>query len=219
MSTATPTPPSPDHIDMIPITNPENFPKLRIRPIQEQRFPSAKVLRMWSHRNVDGKVVKVTGDIQDGPVNHIVIDDARIIESLSLLEGDNDVIEEDERVFFMDETWNIEIAPTPGARNINTFLTGRLVLARHAYLCWLDRRGTASPKFPPFRTEWCQIAVQQGRRERDVRLEIKDYWRWEHGKKGNGFKINRLVFLGGNPTYTKEQEKEGSSRLKETSMW
>lgn len=208
------TSPTHGHISMIPITNPETFPMWRIRPVQEMRYPSAHFVRMWSHRNTDGEIVQVTGDMQNGPVNHVVIDDPHMIKALSLRKGADDVIAEDDRIYNLDETYNIEIKPTPNARNLNTFLSGRLVLGRHAFLCWLDCRGTADPERAPTRVEAQEIAMETGRRLRDVRLEIADVWGFEKQRKGEIFRNNRLAFLGDDPTYTAQQKEEGDKKLK-----
>lgn len=204
---------------MIPIMNPEDFPLWRIRVIQEQRFPSAKIVRMWSHVNTDGEVIQVTADMQDGPVNHLKIDDAHIIDGLSLRKGRNDVLEEDDGVLNIDETYNIVAASTPQARKISTFLSGKLVLGRHAYLYWLDRRGSADPKSKPVTMEARIIAAQTGRRAKDVWDEISEYWILENQKPDKYVRTHRSEFIGEDPTYTEQQEQEGTERMKAMGMW
>jgi hypothetical protein len=80
------------HVLVTPVTNPEAFPIDRIQDVQALRYPRAKIVGVWAHQNTSGDVVQVTVDMQDGPVNHIIIDDARLISALGLREGNNDVI-------------------------------------------------------------------------------------------------------------------------------
>jgi hypothetical protein len=212
-------PPSEDHRYIIPIINPEDFPTKRIQVIQALRYPSARVVEMWSHRSVDGEIVQITADMQDGPVNHLVINDARIITALGLRDDGHDVISRDDESLRLDETFTISIHPGQRPKNVKNFVVGEMRTGRHAYLHWLDSRGTADPKRPPYPQEANRIAVQLGRRAMDVWKEIEGYWELEQGAAGKLYRVGRLKYLGEDPVYCEEDEKKASVKAKTRSMW
>jgi hypothetical protein len=197
-----------------PVRNPEDFPIDRLQSVQAQYYPSAKVINVCTHCDSNGVVVQVTADLQDGPVNHFVIDDARIITGLGLQEGVNDTILLHKTSFKPDETFNIAILHGQHARNLNAFIVGRFQSARHAYLYWLDLRGFTDPKRGPFMLEARHLAKQLGRRVFDVWGEIDRYWRHEQGSGGRRFRQDRLHNLGEDPVY--DETVKTSSKVK---MW
>jgi hypothetical protein len=189
------------HQSVTPVRNPEAFPIDRLQSVQAQYYPSAKVINIWTHRDSNGFVVRVTADLQDGPVNHFVIDDARIITGLGLREDVNDTILLHKASFKPDETFTFEILYNQHARNLDTFIVGRFQSARHAYLYWLDLRKSADPKYGPFVLEARRLAKQLGRRVFDVWGEIDRYWRHEQGSGGRKFREDRLHNLVEDPVY------------------
>jgi hypothetical protein len=199
-----------DHITMIPILNPSAFPVQRIQEVQAQRYPSTKVVSMWSHTNVAGEVVQVTADIQDGSVNHLILTDARLITALGLRSGAHDTILLDVSQLKIDETFRI--IDSPGKRSdLNIFIVGQLVSGRNAYLYWLEHRGTADPKGPPYVQEARRIATQVGRRALDVWREIEKVWGLEQGGGGQGYRANRVKYLGEDPVVFRKDKEDGRS--------
>ncbi|KAH7082918.1 hypothetical protein BKA63DRAFT_460833 [Paraphoma chrysanthemicola] len=181
-----------------PIVNTEAFPINRIQDVQALRYPLAKITGVWAHRKTCGDVVQVTIDMQDGPVDHLIINDVRIITAFGLREG-NDFITIHEPYLKHMETFNIRIFPNQHVRNVKAFDVGEMVSARHAYLCWLEFRGSADPKGEPWAQEARKIAVQIGRRALDVWKEIDGYWQLEHGSGGRMYRENRMKYLGEDP--------------------
>lgn len=204
------------HTTMIPIHNPSAFPVQRIQEVQAQRYPSTKVVAMWSHLDPKGAVTQVTADIQHGSVNHLVLTDARLITALGLRSGAHDTILIDASQLKIDETFRI--IDGPGKRSdLNVFIAGQLVSARHAYLYWLEHRGTADPKGPPYVQEARRIAIQVRRRAGDVWREIEKVWELEQGGGGLGYRTNRVKHLGEDPVaFAKGKNREGEVGR---SMW
>jgi hypothetical protein len=167
--------PTKSHLDITPITNPEAFPLQRIQVVQSHHYPSAKLVGMWTHRDLNGEVIQVTADMQDGPVNHFLIDDARIVTALGLRKGMNDTISLLDEVLRFDETFTIRLLPNQCIKSLKDFVVGRLQPARHAYLYWLDSRGSADPKYGPYVHEARRLANQLGRRALDVWEEIDGF--------------------------------------------
>jgi hypothetical protein len=205
-----------NHLYITPVTNPDAFPILRIQVVQAHFYPSTKITNMWTHRNIEGSVVQVVADMQDGPVNHFAIRSARIITALGLREGANDIINIYEEYFKIDETFSIHIFPGQGVRNLKTFVVGELQSARHAYPYWLDYRGSADPVRPPFAQEARALAVRLHRRAPDIWKEVDGYWQLEQGSGGRMYRENRLRYLGEDPICT-----ETTRRLnkKVPTMW
>jgi hypothetical protein len=171
---------------------------------------------MWTHRNLDGTVVKVTADMQDGPVNHLIIKNARIITALGLREGTNDFITTHKEFFRLDETFLIYLFPDQRPRNLKNFVVGELLSARHAYLHWLDYRGSADPARPPYAQEARVLATRLGRRAPHVWKEVDEYWQLEQGNGGRMYRKNRLKYFGEDPTFT---ETARESRKDVPNMW
>jgi hypothetical protein len=189
------------HQSVTPVRNPEDFPIDRLQSVQAQYYPSAKVINVCTHRDSNGVVVRVTADLQDGPVNHFVIDEARIITGLGLRGGVNDNIFLHKASFKPDETFTFKILHGQHARNLHALIVGRFQSARHAYLYWLDLRRSTDPKHGPFVLEARHLANQLGRRVFDVWGEIDRYWRHEQGSGRRKFRQDRLHNLGEDPVY------------------
>lgn len=204
-----------EHSVLVPVTNPEAFPVERIHVVQSQHYPSAKIVSMHTHRNIEGSVGQAIADMQDGPVNRLLIKDCRLVQALGLLHGANDTIAIRNFDFRIDETFTITLLPGQRPKNLNNFVVGELVTARHAYLHWLDYRGTADPRYTPFAMEAKNIALQLGRRAMDVWKEIDGYWQLEQGSGGSVYRQDRLKNLGEDPAY----EESGSGRPTIMSMW
>jgi hypothetical protein len=204
------------HIYLTPINNPNMFPMERIQVVQSQYYPTAKIVSMWTHRDRNGGIGQVSADMQDGPVNHILIKDARIVAALGLMEGVNDNISLRDDAFRIHETFRISVLPNQCTKNLKTFVVGELKCARHAFLHWLDYRGSSDPKCPPFVQEVRRIAVQSGRRAPDVWREIDGYWELEQGSGGSVFRKNRLKYLGEDPVY---DEATTAKKPQVWSMW
>jgi hypothetical protein len=209
-------PPTEHHIYLIPVTNPSAFPTGRIQVVQSQHYPSARIVSMWTHRDSKGGIGQVTADMQDGPVNHLKITDARLVSALGLLHGTNDTIRICTNELRIDETFVIELLPQQRPQDPKAFVVGELTSARHAYLYWLDIRGTADPKCPPYAQEIRRIAVDLVRRAPDVWKEVDGYWQLEQGSGGSVYRKNRLKTLGESPVYG---EKESGKKSKIFSMW
>ncbi|KAF2830288.1 hypothetical protein CC86DRAFT_271037, partial [Ophiobolus disseminans] len=191
----------PHHRYIIPIINPEALPINRIQDIQALRYPSARIYAMLTHRNVNGDVIQVTADMDAGPVDHLLINDTRIITALELRQPDYDTISIQENILRINETFTIHISPSQRLRYSNDFLVGELRPARHAYLYWLDSRGSADPKCGPWAQEARRIAGKLGRRAPDVWREIEGYWSLEQGAGGKVYRTDRLRYLGEDPVY------------------
>ncbi|EAT78277.2 hypothetical protein SNOG_14406 [Parastagonospora nodorum SN15] len=207
--------PAAEHSVLVPVTNPEAFPVERIQVVQSQHYPSAKIMSMQTHRDIQGGIGQVTADIQDGPVNRLLIKDYRLVQALGLLHGANDTIAIRTFDLRFDETFEIILLPGQRPKDLKNFVVGELVPARHAYLHWLDYRGTADPKYAPFAMEARYIAVQLGRRAMDVWKEVDGYWQLEQGSGGSAYRRNRLMNLGEDPVY----EGNGKRTLTFMSMW
>jgi hypothetical protein len=208
-------PPTAEHSVLVSVTNPKAFPVERIQVVQSQHYPSAKIMSMQTHRDIQGGVGQVTADMQDGPVNRLLIKDYRLVQALGLLHGANDTITIRTFDFRIDETFKIVLLPGQRPKDLKNIVVGELVPARHAYLYWLDYRGTTDPKYAPFAMEARHIAVQLGRRAMDVWKEVDGYWQLEQGSGGSAYRRNRLKNLGEDPVY----EGNGKGTLTFTSMW
>jgi hypothetical protein len=208
--------PKDHHIYVKPVTNPEDFPVHRLQTVQAQYYPSTKVPNMLVHHDSNGDVFQVTADLEDGPVNFIMINDARIISALGICEGTNDTIKLQEDEFRKDETFIVSVDSRAELKNLDNFAFGELQSARHAYLHWLDHRGAADPRRPPYIQEARMLAVKLGRRAPDVWREIDGYWELEHGKEGRKYREGRMKYLGENPIYEEGTERAAKDAV---SMW
>jgi hypothetical protein len=210
-------PTSDKHLYITPVSNPEVFPVCRIQVVQAEYYPSAHFVNVWTYRDIKGEVVQVTADMQDGPINHVLIDDVRIITALGLRKDTNDTISLLDEFFRPNETFTIHILPGQRIKNLKFFVVGRLQSARHAYLHWLDSRGCADPKHPPYVHEARHLARQSGRRALDVWREINGAWQLEQGSGGRKYRENRFEYLGEDPMYA--ETTETSSKATVLSMW
>ncbi|KAJ5020630.1 hypothetical protein PSV08DRAFT_404963 [Bipolaris maydis] len=194
-----------DACTVVPIQNPKVFPLRRIQKVQADYYPSALMTAMWVHRNQSNEITQVTGDLDKGPVNHVIIHDPRIIRSLGLDEPPFDTItlQSPSRV---DETYDIRILPGQNPQDLDSWVVGELVSARHAYLYWLDGRQCSDPKGPPTAAEARAIATKTGRRALDVKMEIDAYWKMECGTGGRKVREKRVVYLGEDPEYPEGAE-------------
>lgn len=204
-------------MQVTPVTNPEAFPIERIQVVQAQYYPSAKIVNVLTHRDPSGEVIRVTADMQDGPVNHFSIQDARIVAALGLRDGDGDKINIHESALKMHETFIIDILPNQRVKNLNNFVVGELQSARHAYLHWLDYRKCADPRCPPFVQEARTIAVRLRRRAHDVWREIDGYWQLEQGSGGIQYRNSRVENLGEDVQYDMSAYEKAKRAL--SSMW
>ncbi|KAF9691026.1 hypothetical protein EKO04_011170 [Ascochyta lentis] len=186
---------------VIPITNPSAFPVQRIQEVQSQHYPSTSIVNIFCHKTPSGPIVRVTADIQDGSVNHLLIRDQRLISALGLAPPDFDVINIDTSKLHLDETFRINILPGQRPQNPDVWIMGELLSARHAYLYWLDERRTADPKHRPYAAEAKAIARKIGRRWPDVMREIEGVWKLEQGGNREHYRKDRLRYLGEDPTY------------------
>jgi hypothetical protein len=182
------------HHYVTPVENPKAFPIGRVQSVQAEYHPWATVVNMCTHRDADGVVVRVTADLQDGPVNHFVIDDARIITGLGLREGGCDTISLNNDCFRPDETFTFDIIHGQRVKNLDAFVVGRFRPARHAYLYWLDSHRSADPKHAPYFGEARILAPKLSRRAFDVWGEIDRYWTYLKGS-GRKARQNRLRYL------------------------
>jgi hypothetical protein len=191
---------------LVPIINPEGFPVGHIQEVQAQYYPSTKILEMWIHRDTDGNVTQVTADIDSGSIDHLVINDARIITTLGVRHPPYEKILLNQYESRVDETYKIRILPNQHPKNKKAWIAGELVAARHPYLDWLDKRQDTDPKFPPTMAEARALARQLGRRLPHVMRELEAYWNMEHGDSGKLYRQNRLRYLGADPSYGKMEE-------------
>lgn len=194
-----------DACTVVPIQNPKDFPLRRIQKVQADYYPSTLMTAMWVHRNQSNEITQVTGDLDKGPVNHIIIHDLRIINSLGLNEPPFDTItlQSPSRV---DETYDIRILPGQKPEDLDSWVVGELVSARHAYLYWLDGRQCSDPKGLPTAAEARAIAKKTGRRALDVKMEIDAYWKMECGTGGRKVREKRVVHLSEDPEYPEGAE-------------
>jgi hypothetical protein len=131
---------------------------------------------MWIHRDTDGSVTQVTADIDSGSVDHLIINDARIITTLGVRHSPYETILLNQYESRIDETYKIRILPNQNPRNKKAWIAGELVAAWHPYLHWLHKRQDADPKFPPTMAEARALAGQLGRRLPHVMRELEAYW-------------------------------------------
>ncbi|KAF3008536.1 hypothetical protein E8E13_006451 [Curvularia kusanoi] len=197
---------APDTPLAIQITNPSAFPIQRLREVQAQYQPSTHITNMLCHKTPSGPITQVTADVQDGSVNHLLIRDPRIIRALGLTGPAFDTIHFDSAKLRLDETFNVRIFPGQKERDLDAWIVAELVSARHAYLVWLDERGSADPKAAPYAAEAKAIARLTERRWPDVMREIEGVWRLEHGEDGSEYRENRRRYLGEDPTYPEGAE-------------
>ncbi|RMZ74487.1 hypothetical protein GMOD_00003534 [Pyrenophora seminiperda CCB06] len=189
-----------DACTIIPIQNPEAFPVGRIQEVQAKYYPSTKILSMWSHQDDDNEVQQVTLDVDQGSVDHLVIQDPQIITHLGLRQPPHDILKQhsDNRI---DCTFKIRILAEQSPENPKSWIVGELVTARHAYLYWLDSRQSANPKGGPSVSEAKTLAWQLGRRPFEVMQEVERYWNLEQGSGGRHYRENREKYLGEDPSY------------------
>ncbi|KAF2029541.1 hypothetical protein EK21DRAFT_67392 [Setomelanomma holmii] len=215
--TPEPEPPSNAHLLVVSIINPEDFPVDRIQDVQALRYPRAKIVGVWAHRSTRGDVIQVTVDMQDGPVNHLIVNDARLITALGIREGHNDRIILQHSELKDHETFDIRIFPHQRPQDPRAFVVGEMVSARHAYLYWLDYRGSADPIGIPYMQEAKAIAAQLGRRALDVWLEIDGFWKLEQGTFGRMYRENRMRCLGEDPVHSQQAARKTKKTAR--GMW
>jgi hypothetical protein len=189
----------------ITVQTPEDFPITRIQEVQAQYYPSTHILNMEIHRAANNQVSQLTANIADGSVDHLVINNPRIITALGVHLPPYDKIlpQHETRI---DETFRIRILPGQRRSDPTAHITGELIPARHAYLYWLDSRGSADPKGPPMATESRMLAKKTGRRAFDIMNEIERYWHMEQGSGGRRYRENRKMYLGEDPGYPGDGE-------------
>ncbi|CAG5158531.1 uncharacterized protein ALTATR162_LOCUS5127 [Alternaria atra] len=198
---------------VIPIQNPEAFPKMDIQEVQAKYYPAARFIDMCMHRDENNEVTQVTATLDKGPVDHLIINDTRIINLLGLHQSPYDTICLQHNPRF-DETYQIHVQPGQAPHNPKAWIVGELASARHPYLYWLDSRQNIDPRAPPIAAEIKTLAPKIGRRAWDVWREIEKYWNLEQGSGGRHYRENRMVYLGKDPTYGK-----GEERRSRRSMW
>ncbi|KAF1922749.1 uncharacterized protein M421DRAFT_77223 [Didymella exigua CBS 183.55] len=191
----------------IPVTNPSAFPVERFREVQEGRQPSTRIVDMLVYKASSGPITKVTADIQDGSINHLFIRDPRVIDALGFAAPYFDTINLDTNKLRLGETFTIRIFSGQRPKRLDNWIMGELGSGRHAYLEWLDERGNADPRAPPFAAEARAIARKTGRRWPDVMSEIESVWRLERNSGGNEFRHNRVKYLGEDPAYAEAAER------------
>ncbi|KAF1828660.1 hypothetical protein BDW02DRAFT_614844 [Decorospora gaudefroyi] len=197
---------------LIPVQNYEDFPIRRIQEVQADYYPSTRIRDMWIHRDENDHVNQVTADLDSGSVDHLVINDPRIITALGVREAPYDILQ-DVAGHRVDKTYKIHILLEQQPKDPTSWIVGELVSARHAYLYWLDSRRSADPKGPPTATEARMLARQLGRRAMDVMNEIERYWAFEQSSGGRQYRENREKYLGEDPRYPQEVEvRMGRSR-------
>ncbi|KAG9184951.1 hypothetical protein G6011_11781 [Alternaria panax] len=208
------------HIDgrctVVAIQNPEAFPLMSIQEVQAEYYPFTRIVDMQVHRDEIDHVTQVTATLVKGPVDHLIINDPRIITLLGLRQSPYATIclQLDSRI---DSTYQIHIQSGQRPRSPNAWIVGELISAWHAYLYWLDSRRTANPKAPPTAAEARLLAPRIGRRAGDVWREIDTVWGFEQGSGGRGFRENRTTYLGEDPSYGGDHgDRERRSRR---SMW
>ena len=195
------------HCSFIPVQNPEDFPVHRIQEVQAQYYPSTRITRMWVHRDANGIVTQVTADLDGGSVDHLLINNARLISALGFRLASQDVLSIQPSELHIDETFNIKILPRQPRNDPKAWLVGELLPARHAYLYWLDSRRSTDPRTPPSMQEARTIASLLGRRMPDVWREVKKMWSLEQGGGAKYFRANREKCLGESPSYEIGEEK------------
>lgn len=172
---------NPDTTLAIPVTNPFAFPIKRLREVQEGRQPSTQITNILVYKTVSGPVTQVTAHIQDGSINHLIIRDSRVIEALGFAWPHFDTINLDTARLRLDETFTIRVFARQKVQNLDNWIMGELISGRHAYLYWLDERGTVDPKAAPFAAEARAIARKTGRRWPNVMRKIDGVWKLEQG--------------------------------------
>lgn len=196
------------HFDAIPIRNPEAFPLWRLREVQHNIYRNTVIRDMFAIRDAaNGIVVRVTADLVNGSVNHLVIEDMRLICALGLQTGDHDTIKIHQRALRAHESFTIHPLKFEDDGNTypsNAWLAGLLVPARHPYLFWLDARGSADPVLPPHREELDLLAHRLGRIAEDVRYEVRCMYDLENSLTAQQraiYRGHRLYWLGEDPKY------------------
>ncbi|OAL53727.1 hypothetical protein IQ07DRAFT_640768 [Pyrenochaeta sp. DS3sAY3a] len=196
------------HFDVIPIRNPEAFPLWRLRQVQHKICPNTAIRDMLAIRDAaNGLVIRVTADLVNGPVDHLVIEDMRLICAMGLQSGDHDTIKIHVRALRAHEAFHI--LPLKFEDDGNTdpsdaWLAGLVVPARHPYLFWLDIRGSADPVQPPYTEELNLLALRLGRIAEDVRYEVQCMYHLENrltAQHREVYRGHRLYWLGEDPKY------------------
>ena len=206
---------APRHITMIPVQNPAQFPVARIQEVQADYCPSTKITNMWVHREEpSGHVVQVTADVNDGSVNHLLINDPRIISALGVRDGTQDMISLRLEDLRLHETFRIKILPGQDSQDLSAWIVGELMSARHVFIHWLRLRNSADPKIAPTVKEATVIAQTLDRRSLDVWQEIREVWDSEQGPGGRALRGMRVDRIGEDPTY-----EEGIEFKPIPSMW
>ncbi|KAI2486721.1 hypothetical protein Ptr902_00854 [Pyrenophora tritici-repentis] len=198
---------------LIPIQNPNDFPVTQIQEVQAQYIPSTRVLHVWLHRDSNNQIHQVTVDLDKSSVDHLIIQDPKIITFLGLRQPPIDIISL-QSDGIVEPTYKIKILPGQRPRNPKLWIVGELVIARHAYLYWLDSRQSADPRAPPTASEAKTLALQLKRRPNDVFQEINRYWDLEQGSGGRLYRENRKRYLGEDPKYP-----EGEEKIPTRSQW
>lgn len=186
---------------VILITNPSEFPVERIQEVEAQYQPSTKITHMVCHKTPSGPITKVTADVQDGSVDHLIIREPRLIEALGLTAPDFDTIDWNSGYLRLRESFTVNVLPGHRPQDPKEFIVAELVSARHPYLYWLDERRSADPTVEPYAAEAKAIARKTRRRWPDVMMELEEIWDFEHGDEGKWYRENRLELLGEDPTY------------------
>lgn len=169
---------------------------------------------MWVHYDANGTTTQVTADVDSGSVDHLVINNRRLMSTLGLRDGLQDTMSLEETELHLDETFTIKIpAGQQPPTDPQAWIVGELISARHAYLYWLDYRRSANPRVPPYISEARTLAHQLGRRAPDVWKEIENAWNLEQGDDGHRFRNDREKYLGENPSYPTEEEKAPTLRM------
>ncbi|OSS53501.1 hypothetical protein B5807_01238 [Epicoccum nigrum] len=189
----------------IDITNPSDFPVIRIQEVEAHYQPSTKITNMLCHKTPSGPITRVTADVKDGSVDHLIIDDPHIINALGLTAPAFDTIYSDPADYTallrLRETFVLNVLPGHRPEDPKEYIVAELVSARHPYLYWLDERKSADPTIPPYAAEAKAIARKTRRRWSDVWLEIEEVWDYEQGENGKWYRENRQMYLGEDPTY------------------
>jgi len=202
------------HYSMVSVKNPEDFPLERIQIVQSRHYPSTRITDIWAHHETaSDNVIQVIADIDQGPIDHLIIRDPRLISALGLREGLHDTLTLRPSELYMDETFKIKIFPGQAFKDPTAWVAGELVSARNAYLHWLDNRNSVDPKVPPSAQEIRTLAVQLGRRAPHVWQEVKKMWDLEQGNGGRHYRENRIRYLGENPVYPEGEEKRSAQGM------
>lgn len=83
-----------EHTAVATCSNPHkksrNFPVERTRAVQSQHYIYTRITDAFVHRDPSGIVSQVTADVTEGPIDLLLINDARLIYALGLYDGFQD---------------------------------------------------------------------------------------------------------------------------------